>query len=100
MFNPSRISFKTEEKTAQEGKRREDDKSLIHRESPPHTQTKSKPNCLSLDWLIKNDTTGFLSSSLSLHQTWFVYFVCLFLLGKLPIESILVLYTHTVDIIR
>lgn len=37
MFNPSRISFKTEEKTAQEGKRREDDKSLIHRESPPHT---------------------------------------------------------------
>lgn len=93
MFNPSRISFKTEEKTAQEGKRREDDKSLIHRESPPpHTQTKSKPNCLSLDWLIKNDTTGFLSSSLSLHQTWFVYFVCLFLLGKLSIESILVLY--------
>lgn len=35
MFNPSRISFKTEEKTAQEGKRRKDDKSLIHRESPP-----------------------------------------------------------------
>lgn len=42
MFNPSRISFKTEEKTAQEGKRREDDKSLIHRESPPPTHTDKK----------------------------------------------------------